>query len=221
VSVTTLPETSPPLERSGARLRDAAGTYTALLRNAPFMLYVLTGACLLGVLFAYITGSSFLYINNLGVTPSQFALLFAFNALGFIGATQLNRVLLRHLSLFTITRAAVIATVVFSLLLLVVVASGLSSTLSLTLLLFTLSAALGCGFPNNAALAFGTVRERMGSASALQGTTQSVFGGIAGGLVSALGNGATLPLMGIMAGFAILAAVFLLAAHRNAARGGG
>jgi len=68
--------------------------------------------------------------------------------------------------------------------------------------------------PNNAALAFGTVRERMGSAAALQGTMQSVFGGVAGGLVGALANGATLPVMGIITGFAALAAVFLLAAHR-------
>ena len=55
----------------------------------------------------------------------------------------------------------------------------------------------------------------MGSAAALQGTTQSIiFGGISGGLVSALANGTTLPLMGIMAGFAVLAGVFLMAAHR-------
>jgi predicted lipid-binding transport protein (Tim44 family) len=72
---------------------------------------------------------------------------------------------------------------------------------------------LGCTLPNIAALAFVTVRARMGSAAALQDTMQSVFGGIAGGLVGAFGNGATLPLVGIITGFAALAAVFLLAAH--------
>jgi hypothetical protein len=39
-----------------------------------------------------------------------------------------------------------------------------------------------------------------------------VFGGVAGGLVGALGNGAMLPLAGIIMGFAALAAVFLFAA---------
>jgi hypothetical protein len=48
----------------------------------------------------------------------------------------------------------------------------------------------------------------------LQGTTQSVVGAVAGTLVGALGNGATLPMVGIMAGFAALAAVFLFAARR-------
>jgi len=94
-------------------------------------------------------------------------------------------------------------------------ASGHASTLSLTVLFFALRAAIGCIFPNIAALAFGTVRERMGSAAALQGTLQSVFGGVAGGLVGALGNGTPLPVLGIITGFAALAAVFLRAAHRR------
>lgn len=78
------------------QVQDAVRTYAALLRNGPFMLYVLTGACSVAVLFAYITGSSFLYIGALGVTPSLFALLFGLGAFGFIGASQLNRLLLRH-----------------------------------------------------------------------------------------------------------------------------
>jgi DHA1 family bicyclomycin/chloramphenicol resistance-like MFS transporter len=49
-TVTLLPETSSPHERAQVRLRDSARTYATLLRNAPFMLYVLTGACTVGVL---------------------------------------------------------------------------------------------------------------------------------------------------------------------------
>jgi len=215
ISVTLLPETSSADERAHVRLRDAVGTYATLLRNTHFMLFVLTGACAVGMLLTYITGSSFIYIETLGVTPSVFAVLFGVNAIGFIGASQVNRVLLRHLSLLSITRSAVMAAVLIALLLLAVVASGYASTLSLTVLFFALSAAIGFIIPNNAALAFGTVRERMGSAAALQGTMQSVFGGVAGGLAGALGNGATLPVIGIITGFAVLAAVFLFAAHRR------
>ena len=54
----------------------------------------------------------------------------------------------------------------------------------------------------------------MGSAAALQGTVQSVVAGVAGWLVGMLGNSAALPVMGIITGFAILATVFLLTAHR-------
>ncbi|HEU5103168.1 MAG TPA: hypothetical protein VFU22_29305 [Roseiflexaceae bacterium] len=142
-------------------------------------------------------------------------MLFGVNAIGFVGASQLNRVFLRRLSLLAVTRGAVTAAVLIALLLLAVVASGHASTLTLTMLFFALSAAIGCIFPNIAALAFGSVRERMGSAAALQGTLQSVFGGVAGGLVGALGNGTPLPVLGIITGFAALAAVFLRAAHRR------
>jgi len=175
---------------------------------------VLTGACSVAVLFAYITGSSFLYIEALGVTPSLFALLFGLGAFGFIGASQLNRLLLRRVSLSIITRTATSVAVLLAVLLLVIVASGYAGVYSLWPLLFLLQAALGCILPNIAALAFGHVRERMGSASALQGTTQSLFGAVSGTLVGALSNGETLPMMGVIAGFAVLAAVFLFSANR-------
>lgn len=213
--VTVLPETSSPQERTEARLRDAARTYTILLYNTPFMLYILTGACSVGMLLAYITGSSFIYIETLGITPGLFAVLFGVNAMGFVGASQLNRVFLRSLSLSSVTRGAVITSVLLGLLLLAVEASGYASTLTLTVLFFALSGTIGCTLPNIAALAFGTVRERMGSAAALQGTLQSVFGGVAGGLVGVLANGTTMPVIGIITGFAALGAVFMTVAHRR------
>jgi DHA1 family bicyclomycin/chloramphenicol resistance-like MFS transporter len=215
LAVTRLSETSSPHERAGARLRDAASTYASLLRNPPFLLYVLTGACLAGCLLAFITGASFIYIEGFGVNPTEFAVLFSLTATGFVAATQINRLLLRHLSLNAITRGAVIVLLLLALLLLAVVASGGANKYLFTALLFVLSGAIGCAFPNLAALAFGTVQERMGSAAALQGTLQSVFGGVAGALVSVLANGATLPVIAIMSGFALFALIFLFAAQRR------
>ncbi len=214
VAVTLLPETSASHERTQARLRDATTTYAMLLRNTPFLLYVLTGACMVGTLLAYITGSAFIYIETLGVTPGLFAVLFGVNAIGFVGASQLNRLLLRRLSMVSVIRGAVTAAVLIGMGLLVVVASGHASTLTLTVLFIAQAATVGAPLPNVTALAFGSVRERMGSAAALQGTAQSVVAGVAGWLVGMLGNGAALPVMGIIAGFAALAAVLLLAAHR-------
>ncbi len=114
----------------------------------------------------------------------------------------------------SVIRGAVTAAVLIGMGLLVVVASGHASTLTLTVLFIAQAATVGATLPNVTALAFGSVRERMGSAAALQGTAQSVVAGVAGWLVGMLGNGAALPVMGIIAGFAALAAVLLLAAHR-------
>ncbi|MFC4637953.1 multidrug effflux MFS transporter [Deinococcus hohokamensis] len=214
VTVVFLPETSSAQERADTRLRNAASNYLILLRNTPFMLYVLSGASMAGVLFAYLTGSSFLYIGTLGVSPGLFAVLFGVNAAGLILASQLNRALLRRFGLYAVARTAVTAAVMMAALLLAVVISGHVTVFTLTPVLFFLLASIGCIFPNLAALAFGNVRERMGSASAVQGTTQSAIGAAAGGLVSAFSNGTVLPVAGIIAVFAVLSALFLLAARR-------
>lgn len=214
IIVTRLPETSSAQERAQTRLRDAATNYLSLLRNTPFLLYILTGACTAGMLFAYLTGSSFMYIDTLDVTPGVFAVLFGVNAAGLIIASQINRVLLRHFSLFAIARSAILAAVVLAGLLLAVVLSGAASVPTLTLLLFLLLATFGFIFPNIAALAFSNVKERMGSAAALQGTLQSTVGGLAGALVGVLAGSALLPVAGIITAFAVLATIFLLAAHR-------
>lgn len=161
VASTLLPETSASHERTQARLRDAATTYAMLLRNAPFLLYVLTGACMVGTLLAYITASAFLYIEALGMTPGLFAVLFGVNAMGFVGASQLNRLLLRHLSMVSVIRGAVTAAVLIGIGLLVVVASGHASALTLTVLFIAQAATVGATLPNVTALALGSVRERM------------------------------------------------------------
>lgn len=214
VAALLLPETSSPNERLQVRLRDTARTYMALLRTPPFMLFVSIGACMVGTLLAYITGSSFIYIEMLGVSPGLFAIFFGVNALGFIGASQLNRLLLRRFAMLTVIRGAVIVAVLVGLLLLAVVASGRANALLLTALFIAQSATVGATLPNVSALAFGSVRERAGSASALQGTIQSVVSGIAGWLVGVLSNGAALPVMAIITGFAALASLFLVAAYR-------
>jgi len=189
-------------------------TLAVFMIGAALGLYVLTGACMVGTLLAYITGAAFIYIETLGVTPGLFAVLFGINAMGFVGASQLNRLLLRCLSMVSVIRGAVMAAVLIGMGLLVV-ASGQASTRTLTVLFIAQAATVGATLPNVTALALGSVREWMGSAAALQGTAQSVVAGVAGWLVGTLGNGAALPMMGIITGFATLAAVFLRAAHRR------
>jgi MFS transporter, DHA1 family, multidrug resistance protein len=147
--VTRLPETSSAQERVQVRLRDSATTYVVLLRNTPFMLYVLTGACAVGMLLTYITGSAFIYIDMLGITPSLFGVLFGVNAVGFVGASQINRLHLRHLSLVSIKGGAVAAAVLNGLLLVAVVAGGQTTTLVLTLLFIVLAATVGCIMPSS------------------------------------------------------------------------
>ncbi len=217
-AVTFLPETSSATERSDVRLADAGHTYLAIMRNVPFMLYVLTGACAIGMLLTYITSSSFIYIEMLGTSPSTFGMIFGINAIGFVGAAQLNRILLRRFRLEQMAHIALAVAIVVGAALAVLEQSGFASVTTVTMLFSLLGMCVGFSMPNIAALAFGHIKERMGSASALQGTTQSVVGGIAGTLVGLLSNGSIIPTALIIGGFASVASVLLVIAQWTAAQ---
>lgn len=206
-AVTLLPETSSAQERATVELQQAVHTYASILRNTPFLLYVVTASCSSGMLMSYITSSSFLYIDMLGATPREFGIFFGINAMGLIGAAQLNRFALRRWSLTTIAQGALRSVLCVVVLMAVIAWSVPLSAPLLSALFFLLTTSLGFLMPNIAALAFGHIRERMGSASALQGTIQSLTGGIAGVSIGILSNGSVWPVIMVIGGWSILANV--------------
>jgi DHA1 family bicyclomycin/chloramphenicol resistance-like MFS transporter len=215
LALSSLPETSSASERASIDLRDTATNYRAILRNTPFLLYVVISACSAAILMAYITSSSFLYIDMLGNNPSQFGLLFGFNAIGLIGASQLNRRVLRTQRLETVAQRALFAAVTIAVVMIGCALSGAVTTLTLSALFFSLCVCFGFIMPNIAALAFGHVHGRMGSASAIQGTIQSIIGGIAGTLVGVLSNGTLVPVALVIGCAAVLGCALLLITTRR------
>lgn len=215
IAVTLLPETSTAAERSAVELRDAGKTYLGLFGNTPFLLYIITGSCAVGMLLTYITSSSFIYIEMLGTSPNLFGMLFGLNAIGFVGSAQINRLLIRRFHLATIARIALVGAVCIGLAMVVLSNTGYVTVVTVSILFFLLGTTVGFSMPNIAALAFGHVRERMGSASALQGTMQSVVGGVAGALVGVLSNGTIIPTAIIIIGFATTASLVLTIAQRR------
>jgi DHA1 family bicyclomycin/chloramphenicol resistance-like MFS transporter len=104
-SVTTfLPETH------GAhpeyKIKGSLVTFGKLLREREFMRYTLAGSLAQAGMFAYITGSPFVFIEYFGIPAANFGWVFGFNALGLIAVSQLNARLLRTFSYETILHAA-------------------------------------------------------------------------------------------------------------------
>jgi DHA1 family bicyclomycin/chloramphenicol resistance-like MFS transporter len=210
-----LPETSSASERATVQLHEAPRAYVTILGNTPFVLYVFVAASASAMLMSYITSSSFLYIDMLAVTPRQFGIFFGINAVGLIGASQLNRVALRHFRLEYIAQRAFVSTVTVATLMLIVVASGWVNIVTVSVLLFGMCMSVGFIMPNIAALAFGHVHGRMGSASAVQGTIQSIVGGLAGTLIGVLSNGTMWPIVGVIGSAALIGAVLLFVTQRR------
>jgi DHA1 family bicyclomycin/chloramphenicol resistance-like MFS transporter len=195
-AVVWLPETRPAGVRSHGVLRSYAG----LLGDASFMGYALAGGLASAAMFAYITGSPYVFIDLYGVPAQHYGWLFGGNALGLIAASQINRRLLRRRPVARVLRSASAVNLAFAVVLVGLVASGAARGLAdIALPLFGFIATLGFIFPNGAALALAPQGARAGSAAAMLGAIQFGLATLVSGLVSALHDGSALPMAGALA----------------------
>lgn len=214
-----LPESLPPERRSRAGLGQALATYRHLLADRHFVGYALAGGLVSAGMFAYISGSPFVFIEIYGVAPERYGLIFGSNALGLILASQLNRWLLARHRGEAILGVTLAAGALASVTLVLVAATGVGGLPGLLVPLFVCIASGGLVGPNTAAAALAPHGRAAGSASALLGTLQFAVGAGAGALVGALSNGTAVPMAGVIAACAIGAlAAFQTLAFRPLAR---
>ncbi len=184
--------------------------YWVVVKQPAFIVYGIAGGFTLGSLFAYISGSPFVYMEKFNFTQTQYGFLLSFNSIAYIGGSQLNRILLRNAdSLRVAEKSSLITAVLGVLLVLSATMPGLPPYLMLGVLFLFLFVS-GLLSPNTTALAIAPFAENAGSASALIGFTQMLFGALASAAVSALHNQTALPMTGVMAACALGSAGLIL-----------
>ena len=211
-----LPETLPAERRTHAGLGAALRAYGGLLGDGRYMGFAVAGGLASAAMFAYISGSPFVFIELNGVPPEYFGLLFGTNALGLIVASQLNRWLLTRYTGIQILTVALGVTASTSLLLLLVTVVGAGGFAGMLVLLFFCIASTGMVGPNSTAAAMAPYGRQAGSASALLGATQFLLGAMAGMLVGVLANGTALPMVGTIAACGVGAFLVLRLVTRRA-----
>jgi DHA1 family bicyclomycin/chloramphenicol resistance-like MFS transporter len=194
-----LPETLPVERRNRAGLGEALRAYGEILASRSYMGYAIASGLASSAMFAYISGSPFVFIELNGVAPERFGLLFGTNAIGLVGAAQLNRWLLLRFSGLQILKVALTFTALSGLLLLLVTATGFGGFPAILVVLFFCIASTGLVGPNATAAAMAPYAKRAGSAAALLGATQFVLGAGAGSLVGLLHNGTAIPMAFVIA----------------------
>jgi DHA1 family bicyclomycin/chloramphenicol resistance-like MFS transporter len=217
-----LPETLPAERRTRSGLGEALRAYGEILTNRTFMGYAVSAGLASSAMFAYISGSPFVFIELNGVAPERFGLLFGANAIGLIGAAQINRWLLTRYAGVKILQTALAFTASMGILLFIVTATGFGGFPALLIVLFFCIASTGLVGPNATAAAMAPYAQRAGSAAALIGALQFVFGAVAGSLIGFLHNGTALPMAGVIAlcavsAFLVLQFLALRAPTRSAA----
>jgi DHA1 family bicyclomycin/chloramphenicol resistance-like MFS transporter len=185
-----LPETLPDDRRRGGGVAGTVRDYGRLLTDRVYVGLILVAGLAMAALFAYVSGSSFVFQEQYGMSQQQFAYVFATGAVGLIGATQLNVRLLRRWTPQQILAGSLLAGLVAALVLVFDAQTGLGGLVGVLIPLWTVLTTVGLAMPNAPALALARHGEAAGTAAALLGAVQFGVGALTAPLVGVFGTGA-------------------------------
>ncbi len=172
-----LPETLSAEKRAGTTVSALWQGAKRLLSDGDFMGLTLIGGFAMASFFIFIASASFVYTEEFGLSPTQFSLAFALNAIGFFGASQTAATLGERYGMprLVLTAVAGFATIVT--LLLLVAVSGQASLVVIMAMLFLANTCLGVVMPTTMVMALDPHPDIAGLASSLGGTLQMLIGG--------------------------------------------
>ena len=163
------------------------------------------GAFGMASFFTFISFAPFVYQQTFGLTPTGFSLLFAVNAVGFFGASQLAAPLGMRFTAARVMLAGTTGFAGFTLLLLALALTGLAPLAVITACLFVANAFLGLVIPTSMVMALEEHGDIAGLASSLGGTLQMLTGGVVVLIAGPFFDGTALPMIAAIAGCAAVA----------------
>jgi MFS transporter, DHA1 family, multidrug resistance protein len=184
-----LPETLSPERRIVVGFMRMFARYGAIAREPVFRAHALMGGAATFCMFAYLSGSSPVFILGFGLTPAEFGMIFGLCSCGLIAGSQINARLLPRLGLSFMLRLICRVSLTATTTLLVLSMSGVHV---LWLIVAPVFVALSCqGFSNGNVTAGALTRHaaQAGSAAALMGVFQFALAAVSGLAVGQLTDG--------------------------------
>ena len=187
--VVLLPDTLAEERRIRLRFGEQLARYRSILAERGFLTHAAMGAFATFAFFAYLGGSSPVFIQGFGLTPARYALIFGANSFGLICCAQLNPLLLRRFGhsrvLRGVWRVHLAATAALT-----VIAFAGRHTLPLVIApVFVAISCMGMLNPNTIVGALARQQHHAGSASSVMGTGQYVLGAFSGLMVGLVTDG--------------------------------
>jgi len=213
VTALALPETLPAARRRNGGVVGTVRDYGRLFTDRAYLGLILVAGLAMAAMFAYVSGSSFVFQEQYGLSEQQFGFVFGAGAIGLIAATQLNVRLLRRWTPSQILITALGIGASMGLLLLLFAVTGFGGIVGILVPLWLVLASAGLALPNAPALALSRHGEAAGTAAALLGAVQFGVGALAAPLVGVLGTGAV-PMALVIAGGMLAANLVLFAVAR-------
>jgi DHA1 family bicyclomycin/chloramphenicol resistance-like MFS transporter len=187
-------------EPSAAELLRA---YGRVLVHREAMGYNLASGFASAALFAFITGSSFFYIDGYGVAPSSFGYLFGINVILLMLLSNLNRVLVHRYSLRSLILTGCALQCGASALLLLGVWTGRFGLVPAVACVALSIGAMGFIGANGTTAMLGYFPQTTGTTAAVGGISRFLFGAIASSALGFVHGGGGRAMAAVMAGCAV------------------
>ena len=168
-----LPETLPQQKRSKEPMINSFKSYFVLIKDAKFMKYTLSVTFFYIAAYAFITGSSFVYIDYFGIPSKYYGFLFGVNILGVAALSFLNKSLVNKFSLNSLLITSSTVAFVAAALLLALTFFGIAGVWGVIIPMFFVFSMNGIiASCSNAAALNQVPQEMKGRANALIGSLQ-------------------------------------------------
>ena len=210
-----LPNTFKPDTSISLKPKPIITNFISIVKEPQFYTYAFTGAIAFSGLFTYVAASPILFMDIFKVDAKTYGWIFAFMSLSFIGASQLNSLLLRKFTSEKMIYGALITQSIVSILFLILATNDLLGLYETIAMLFIFLGCLGISNPNTAGLTLAPFSRNAGSASALMGAIQLGLGALASFAVGIFVKDSILPMVTIMTVTTILALIILIFGKRN------
>jgi DHA1 family bicyclomycin/chloramphenicol resistance-like MFS transporter len=192
--LTLLPETNVWRDPSATRAAGLAANYRVLLGSRRYKGFLLIFASAYAGIFAFISGSSFVLIDTLKLSPNFYGLSFAAIVGGYMAGSFTSGRLTQRLGVERMIRMGLAFALAGSLAGLALAAAGVLSIASVVGPVFVFMVGTGFMLPNAMAGAIGPFARMAGTASSLLGFTQMTLAAVVGIAVGHASNGSALPM---------------------------
>ena len=187
--VALLPDTLPPDRRIHLNLGEQLARFRGILAERGFLTHAAMGGFATFAFFAYLGGSSPVFIQGFGLTPTRYAMIFGANSFGLICCAQLNPLLLRRFGHSAVLRGVSRVHLGATLALMVIAYGGWHSLPLVVAPVFVAISCMGMLNPNTIVGALARHQHHAGSASSVMGTGQYLLGALSGLMVGLATDG--------------------------------
>jgi len=215
-----LPETNPREQRHGGHIGRVFTGYLEVLKNPKAVGSIMCGGFGFAGLFAYISGTPFVYIELFGVSPQAYGYLFGLNVIGLAIGSILNARLVQQKGAVNMLTAGTLTIAVAGGLLLLVAIFQIGGLVGLVVPLFFFIGTLNLIAANAISIASADFPDNAGATAALFGACQFGLGAIAGTIVGQLHNDTPVPMAATIAVCGVAALAMNLYVRRTVANSG-